>query len=141
MMRAMITLTGISPRKPSEISHLMVAIRRRFPGADINEPDAAALREMKRHLRSFFDVEKIAPLLAIGVLRTIALEESDDAALPDLLEGFRNDAAHLALVLFVGPENIKILDAANALEPSLPLRVAIEEVLRIGIGVHRAQRR
>src|SRR5689334_12210066 len=95
---------------------------------------------MNRHLGRILNVEKIALLLAVAIFGTVALEEPDAAAFANLLERFNDNAAHLALVIFVRAEDIEVLDAANVMvEPGAP-DIQIEEVLGVGVAVERAQR-
>ena len=42
----------------------------RDAGTDVEEPGGPRLREMQRHLDGIFDVDEVAPLLAVAILRS-----------------------------------------------------------------------
>jgi primosomal protein N' len=59
----------------------------------------------------------------------------------DFVEGFANEAAHVALVVFIWAENIEILDADDLRENFLVVRIEVEELLRVSVEVERTEAR
>ena len=108
-------------------------------GADVEETGRAGLREMERHVDRILDVDEIALLLAVTILRAIALEEPHAAGFANLLVGLLHDAAHIALVILVRPEHVEVFEPARSTVESRARRVEIEEVLRVRIRIERAK--
>lgn len=55
-----------------------------------------------------FDVEEVAHLFAVFVIGVIAFEELEFAGGGDLFEGFEDDAAHIAFMIFIGAEDVEV---------------------------------
>ena len=94
---------------------------------------------MQRHVHGILHIHKVALLAAVGVFRFIALEKPDLPGRANLLVGFANQAAHVALMVFVRAENIEILDADNVGEDVFASGVEIEKLLGIAVEVQRAE--
>src|SRR4051812_20503175 len=78
--------------------------------------------------------------MAIGDIAGIAFEERNASGVTDLAKGFMNDAAHIALMRFVGSEDIEVFQPGDERQETLALSKAIEHVLGVTVHVQRAQR-
>ena len=65
---------------------------------------------MERHFNGILHIDEVAHLAAIGVFRLVAFEEPNAAGFLNLIEGFADEAAHVAFVIFIRAENIEILN-------------------------------
>ena len=95
---------------------------------------------MNRHGDGVFHIEKIAHLVAVGVVGVVTLKQPDLAGGLDLFEGFSNQTAHIVLVRFVGAENIVIFEPNDVLVPAHALGIAVKHVLGIAIHVEWSER-
>src|SRR5580700_8740086 len=109
-------------------------------GADVKESGCVRLGDVQRHLDGVLDVDEIASLFAIAILRAMTLKEPHAAGLADLLERFLHEAAHIALVIFVRPEDVEVFQAADSHVETGSLGVEVEKMLRVSITVERPQR-
>ena len=77
---------------------------------DVEEPaDLGPLQEMQGHGHRIFDIDEIPQLLAVPVVRTVGFEKAHQALVAHLGIGLVDDTAHIALVVFVGAEDVEIL--------------------------------
>jgi hypothetical protein len=109
-------------------------------GAEVVEAGGeGGLGELEGHADGVFDVEEVAFLFAVAVVRAMGFEEAEAAGGGDLAEGFVDDAAHVGLVVFVGAEDVEVFEADDAAEPALAFGVEVEEVLRVAVHVEGAE--
>ena len=94
---------------------------------------------MEGHGDRILHVDEVPDLLSITIVGTVAAEEADLACLKDLFVSLGDEAAHLALVTLVGAEDVEVFDAGHPVEPAVSFRMQIEEVLRVAVGIERAQ--
>src|SRR6202012_3738550 len=73
------------------------------------------------------------------VFWAVALEEAYAAVALDLLEGLADDRAHVVLVVFVGAEDVEVLEADDAVEEVVAQGPEIEHVLGVAVHVERAK--
>ena len=88
---------------------------------------------MQRHLHRVLHVKKIALLLAVRAILPVTFEKTDDTLFPHLGETFVDDAPHVALMVLIRAEDIEVLHADDAWEPTRALGVQIEEMLRVAV--------
>ena len=114
----------------------------RFAGTEIEKTIRAWLgREVQCHIYGILDVEEIAFLFAVGVIGTMTFEQTDRAGLKHLRVTFIHQAAHVAFVIFVGPEDVEIFQAHDVRQPAFFLRDQIELMFRIAVWIERMKAR
>src|SRR6185436_17813662 len=96
---------------------------------------------MERCIHGIFDIEEVAFLLTIPVIRVCALEKLHSSGLSDLTEGLVYDTTHITLMAFVGSENVDILQTNDMIQPATTFCMNIEKMLRVAIHVERTQAR
>ena len=129
---------GQAQRGKERASQLVPTVR--LARADVEDAVGRWRRgEVKRHGYRVFHVEEIALLLAVLVVRAMALEQAQRSAVAHLLEALVHHAAHVALVLFVRPKDVEILQRHQTVEPAVTPRVQVHGLLRFAVGVERAQ--
>ena len=95
--------------------------------------------EVQRHLDGVLHIEEVAQLFAVLELGLVALEELHASGAQNLLVGLVDERAHLALMIFVGPENVEVFHAHDARQPADALRMQVEQVFGVAIHVQRPQ--
>ena len=86
-------------------------------------------RQMNSHINSILHVKEIAVLLSVFELRFVALKQLNLPGLLKLVEGFADQAAHFALVCFIRPKNVEILQADDLPKVAPAPGVEIEKLL------------
>jgi len=84
-------------------------------------------------------VEEVARLLAVVNAGPVALEQLHRPLGRNLFVGFRDHAAHVALVIFVGTVDVEELQPHDAIEDAFAPRPQIEELLRVAVHVQRRE--
>ena len=109
-------------------------------GADVEEAVGRwCVGEVEGHGDRILHVDEVADLLTIAIVGAVALEEAHLAGLEDLFVSLGDEAPHLPLMPFIRPKDVEVFDADHAVEPAVALRMQVEEVLRVAVGIERAQ--
>lgn len=106
-----------------------------FAGAEVVESaGVGVVAEKEGHGDGVFDVEKVAHLFAVLVVGMMTFEELDFAVVADLIEGFVDDGAHVAFVVFVGAVDVEVFQSDDVFVDPGALGVEVEEVF--GVAIH-----
>ena len=108
--------------------------------ADIeNARNLSIVQEKQRHIHGIFDVEEVALLLAVGVVRSVRLEKPDLAGGVYLLKGLYDETSHFAFVIFVRPEDVKIFKADNSFQEARTYCPQIKYLFGVAVNIQRPQ--
>ena len=111
-------------------------------GADVVEAGGRlTFGEVEGHLHGILHIHEVAHLAAVRVFGFVAFEKPDASCVLDFIERLANEAAHVALVIFIWTENIEVFDANDVIEDPLAHRVEVEEVLRVAVEIQRTKTR
>jgi hypothetical protein len=118
----------------------------RLPGPDIEQTgDARGLEQPAHDGHHVIDMDEVAPLVAVGDALAMRFEQPHGLARLGLVEYTGQHARHLALVVFIGAEDVEEFQPRPLRRQFFAPDLAgdeglVEEMLAPSVEVHRPQR-
>ena len=105
--------------------------------------DLAVVHQKQAHLGDVLDIDEIARLSAIGVVRSVRPEQLHSTGGSNLIERMKHHTRHAAFVVFIGAKYVEKLQARPKVRgptgSCLCQRPPIEVVFGIAVGIERGQ--